>query len=241
MPDTSIIFNKTDHIAYITLNQPQITEKVARELDDACTAINQDNEVYVALITGIGDKAFCTGSVEPGGFGAVKAVLNINQPVITAINGDALGEGLELALSGDIRLASDKARFGLPQITKGLMPVAGGTQLLPRIVGKGKALELIFTGDIFTAEEAFQIGLVHKVVAAESLAAEAKALAKNLATKAPIALRYVKEVVTKGLDLTLEQGLRLEVDLYAIIHTTADRTEGVTSFLKKTPPKYIGK
>jgi len=241
MSDNSIIFTKKEHIAYITLNQPQITEKLAREFEDACTAINQDIEVYVVLITSAGDKAFCTGSVEPGGFGAAKAVLNINQPVIVAVNGDALGEGLEIALSCDIRLVSDKARFGMPQVTRGVMPVAGGTQLLPCIVGKGKALELIFTGDIITADEAFKIGLVHKVVPAESLAAEAEALAKNLATKAPITLRYVKEVVTKGLDLTLEQGLRLEADLYAIIHTTSDRTEGVTSFLKKTPPKYTGK
>ncbi|MBA7483351.1 Crotonyl-CoA hydratase [subsurface metagenome] len=128
----------------------------------------------------------------------------------------------------------------MPQVAQGLIPVDGGTQRLPRIVGKGKALELILTAETINAKEAFEIGLVHKVVAKESLAAEVEAMAKTITAKAPIALRYAKEAINKGLDLTLEQGLRLEADLYFILHTTADRTEGIKAFLQKRPPQFKG-
>ena len=169
------------------------------------------------------------------------AIASIDRPVIAAINGDALGEGLELALSCDIRLASDKARFGFPQVASGLIPMNGGTQRLPRLIGKGKALELILTAETIDAEEAFEIGLVSKVIPQEKLASEAETLAQNIASKAPISLRYVKEAVNKGMDLTLEQGLRLEADLYFLLHTTADRMEGIRAFLEKRPPKFKGK
>jgi len=151
-----------------------------------------------------------------------------------------LGQGLELALSCDIRLASNKAKFSLPQVAEGLIPMDGGTQRLPRIVGKGKALELILTAEIISADEALAIGLVNKVVAKEELAAEAEAMAKAMTTKGPIALKYAKEAVNKGLDLTLEQGLRLEADLYLLLHTTDDRTEGIRAFLEKRPPQFKG-
>jgi len=157
-----------------------------------------------------------------------------------AINGDALGQGLELALSGDIRLASDRARSGFPQLETGVIPTDGGTQRLPRIVGRAKALELILTAETINAEEAFEIGLVNKVVAPESLASETQAIAQTIAAMGPIAARYIKEAVNKGLDLTLEQGLRLEADLYFLLHTTADRTEGIKAFLEKRPPRFRG-
>ncbi len=143
-------------------------------------------------------------------------------------------------MSCDIRFASDKAQFGLPQVAQGQIPMDGGTQLLPHIVGKGKALELILTAKTIDAGEAFEIGLVHKVVAGENLASEAEAMAETIATKAPLALRYAKEAINKGLDLTMEQGLRLEADLYFILHTTADRTEGIKAFLEKRPPQFKG-
>jgi len=248
--NSTVIYTKKDHIGYITLNRPEagnsINLKLAQGLEDVCLKINQDDDIYVVTITGAGDKAFCSGSeLEPKklgiGYSPASAIACIEKPVIAAINGDALGQGLELALSCDIRLSSEKARFGFPQVAHGLIPFDGGTQRLPRIVGRGKALELILTTEIITAEEALRIGLVSKVVTGANLAAETETLARTIAAKAPIALRFIKEAINKGLDLTLEQGLRLEADLYFLIHTTADRTEGVTAFLKKRPPKFKGK
>jgi len=247
MPYTTIIYTKKDHIAQITLNRPEvgniINQQLAQELEGVCRAINQDDDVYVVLLTGAGEGVFCRGSeLEPGSprYNVATAIASIDRPVIAAINGDALGQGLELALSCDIRLASNRARFGFPQVAQGLIPMDGGTQRLPRIVGKGKALELILTAETIDAEEAFEIGLVNKVVAGENLLSEAEAMAKTLAGKAPIALKYAKEAINKGLDLTLEQGIRLESDLYFILHTTADRTEGITAFLQKRPPQFKG-
>jgi len=248
MPYSAVIYTKKDHIAYITLNRPEadniINQQLAQELDDVCRGINQDEDIYVVTLTGAGGKAFCGGSQlqkSGSGYSAATAIAGIDRPVIAAINGDALGQGLELALSCDIRLASDKARLGFPQVAQGLIPFDGGTQRLPRIVGKGKALELILTAETITAEEAFEIGLVSKVVDGAGLAAEAEALAKAIAAKGPIALRYIKEAVNKGLDLTLDQGLRLEADLYFLLHTTADRAEGITAFLEKRPPQFKGR
>ena len=248
MPYSTVIYTKKDHVADITLNRPEagniINQQLAQELEDVCRQINQDEDIYVVILTGAGDKAFSKGSqLEKSGtvYSAATAIASIEKPVIAAINGDALGQGLELALSCDIRLSSDKAKFGFPQVAQGLIPFDGGTQRLPRIVGKGKALELILTAETITAQEALEIGLVSKVVDGANLAAEAEALAKTIAAKGPIALRFIKEAVNKGLDLTLEQGLRLEADLYFLIHTTADRTEGITAFLEKRPPKFKGK
>ena len=249
MTFSTIIYTKKDHIACITLNRPEadnvINQQLAQELEDVCRGINQDEDIYVVTLTGAGDKAFCKGSQlelekSGSGYSAATAIASIDRPVIAAINGDALGQGLELALGCDIRLASDKARLGFPQVAQGLIPFDGGTQRLPRIVGRGKALELILTAETITAEEAFEIGLVSKVVGGANLAAEAEALAKAIASKGPIALRFIKEAVNKGLDLTLEQGLRLEADLYFLLHTTADRTEGITAFLQKRPPQFKG-
>ena len=243
MPDTSVIFVKKGHIARITLNRPEadnaINQQLAREMEEVCSGINQDDDIYVVVISAAGDKAFCAGSEVKANVAA--AVAGIDRPVIAAINGVALGEGLELALSCDIRLASDRARFGLPQVSSGTIPMNGGTQRLPRLVGKGKALELILTGETIDAEEAFKIGLVSKIVPHEQLVAEVEALAQKTASQAPISLRFVKEAVNKGLDLTLEQGLRLEGDLYFLIHTTADRTEGIRAFLEKRKPEFKGK
>ena len=247
MPDTAIIYSKKSHIAHITLNRVEadniINQELAWRLEDVCLQISHDDDVYVVIITGAGDKAFCGGSEpepEASRCSPAKAIADIDRPVIAAINGDALGAGLELALSCDIRLASDKARFGLPQVAEGHIPVDGGTQRLPRIVGRAKAVELLLTAQAIDAGEAFEIGLVSRVVPHGELAAEAETLATTLAARGPIALRYIKEAVNKGLDMTLEQGLRLEADLYFLLHTTADRTEGIRSFLKKKHPHFRG-
>ena len=264
MPYATVIYTKKDHIAHITLNRPEvnniINQQLAQELEDVCRQTNQDDDIYVVIITGAGDRAFCGGSeleqlIQAGNtvetsptklkdvgtrYSAATAIASLDRPVIAAINGDALGQGLELALSCDIRLASRNAQLGFPQVALGLIPRDGGTQRLPRIVGKGKALELILTAQTIDADEALEIGLVNKVVTEESLASEVEALAKTIASKGPIALRYAKEAVNKGLDLTLDQGLRLEADLYFILHTTADRTKGIKAFLDKRPPQFKG-
>ena len=247
MPYSTVSYTIKDHVAYLTLNRPEAANKInlelSQELGDACRQVNQGDDVYVVVLSGAGE-SFCGGS-EASESGAVystaSAIADIEKPVIAAINGDALGQGLELALSADIRLAVDNAKLGFPEVAKGLIPADGGTQRLARLVGRGKALELILTAGSITATEALEIGLVDRVVGGNKLAAEAKALAESIASKGPIALRFIKEAVNKGLDMTLEQGLRLEGDLYFLLHTTADRTEGINAFLKKRPPKFKNK
>jgi enoyl-CoA hydratase len=245
MPNRTVIYTTKNHIAGITLNRPKndnaVNEEMAQELQEICREINHDNDIYAVTLTGAGD-IFCaggdtegTGECHPGA-----AIAAIDRPVIAAINGDALGEGLEIALSCDIRIASNKARFGLPQVIKGRLPSDGGTQRLPRIIGRGKASELLMTADVIGAGEALEIGLVSRVAPPEALAEEVQKLAENIAAKGPIALRYLKEAINKGMDMTLEQGLRLEADLYFLLHTTADRTEGVKSYLGKRPPRFKG-
>jgi enoyl-CoA hydratase/carnithine racemase len=247
MPPNNIIFTKKGHVAHITLNRPEadniISRQMSRELEEACRLINQDNDIHVVIITGAGGKAFCGGSeLDPSepGYNLSGAVAGIECPVIAAINGDALGQGLELALSCDIRLASEKARFSLPQVAQGVIPMDGGTQRLARIVGRGKAMELLLTAESISADEALKIGLVSKLLPQDKLAKEADDLAQNIAAKGPVALKYIKEVINKGMDMTLEQGLRLEADLYFLIHTTADRTEGIRAFLEKRLPEFKG-
>ena len=237
----AILIEKKDHIARITLNRPEVENRInlqsAQQMEKICTAVNQDDDIYVVLLTGAGDK-FCCGSDNKSN--AAASVAGIEKPVIAAINGDAIGDGLELALSCDIRIAADTAIFGLPQLESGTIPADGGTQRLPRLIGKGKALELILTAETITASNALDIGLVSKVVSVKELAAEAEALVQGIATKAPISLRYVKEAVNKGMDMTMDQGLRLEADLYLLLHTTDDRTEGINAFLERRTPEFKG-
>jgi enoyl-CoA hydratase len=255
MAEKLIIYTKKDHVGRITLNDPEsgnrITRDMTHELAKVCSQINGDEDIYLAVITGAGE-FFCAGGekkqleisgageVNPVEVSASEAIAAIRRPTLATINGDAIGEGLEIALSCDLRVASHKARFGLPQIIDGNIPVSGGTQRLPRIVGKGKALEMVLTGEIIDARSAFEIGLINKIVDHSTLTSEVEEFAKTIAAKAPFALQYAKEAVNKGLDLSLEQGLRLEADLYFLLHTTSDRKEGITSFLQKRQPQYKG-
>ena len=237
----AILIEKKNHIARITLNRPEVENRInlqlAQEMVEICAAVNQDDDIYVVLITGAGDK-FCCGSDIKSSVAA--SVAGIEKPVIAAINGDAIGDGLELALSCDIRVASDTAKFGLPHLESGTIPADGGTQRLPRLIGKGKALELILTAETINAAEALDIGLVSKVVPVNELSTAVETLVQGIATKAPISLRYVKEAVNKGMDMTMDQGLRLEADLYLLLHTTGDRTEGITAFIEKRTPEFKG-
>jgi len=246
MPENTVVLTKKDHVATITLNRTAagnaINAEFARGLEEACGRIKDEDDIYVVVLTGVGN-IFSKGGEKGLGeaYRPAAAVAAIDRPVIAAINGDALGLGLEIALSCDIRIAADKARFGLPQVAGGCIPEDGGTQRLPRIIGRGKALELLMTAETISATEALEIGLVSKIVPSGELAGEVQKLAETIAAKGPIALRYLKEAIIKGMDMTLEQGLRLEADLYFLLHTTADRTEGIKSYLEKRKPEYKGK
>lgn len=242
----TIIHEKKGQVCYITLNRPKvgnaINAQMSRELADVCRMINQDEGIMVVILKGAGG-AFSSGS-EPqeweAGCDASRAIDSLERVTIAAIDGAAIGEGLELALACDIRIASKRASFCLPHTTYGLIPGGGGTQRLPRLVGKGKALEMILTAEPIDADEAYRIGLVSKVVSAEELLSEVNEWAKRIITCGPIALRYAKEAVNKGLDFTLEQGLRLEADLYFLIQTTEDRMEGIRAFREKRLPQFKG-
>ncbi len=220
------------------------------ELSDVCTAVSSKKEVRAVIINWEQDE-FSAGT-DLAGFGSVKgeyettplsltaAVVKLDIPVIASINGYAVGQALELVLACDIRIASETSYFGMPHIQTGMIPWDGGTQRLSRLVGKGKAIELILTGEMINAQEAHRIGLVNRIVEAKELSSAVSEMAHTVAAKGPIALRYAKEAVLQGLDMTLEQGLRLEADLYFILQTTRDRTEGIKAFQKKRKAKYKG-
>lgn len=237
MPYGSLLVEKEGRLAVITLNRPQegnaLSGELAQELTEAAAQVGQDDGVWVVVLAAAGE-AFCTGGDSPA---AVAAVAAIGQPVLAAIQGDALGMGLALACAGDLRLASPNARLGVPTFPT---HPAGLTQRLPRLVGRGRALEMLLLGQVLDAHQAFQCGLVNQVVSDGQVADRAREWARRLTTKAPVAARLAKEAATKGMDLTLEQGLRLEADLYFLLHTTHDRTEGITAFLSKRPPQFKG-
>ena len=257
MPLNTLTYEKREQTVWLTLNRPSagniIDLECADELVDACREINEDDSVRAVIITGAGD-AFCTGvdldellslttdearRSNPAILTS-SAIASIHSPSIAAINGDALGAGLELALACDIRIATENARFGFPETSYGLIPGGGGTQRLPRIIGKGKATEMLLTAELISADAAYQVGLISGVVPVDKLVAEAGAIMERLVSRAPIAVRYAKEAVYKGMDMTLDQGLRLEADLSFLLQTTADRDEGIKSFLEKRKPQFKG-
>jgi enoyl-CoA hydratase/carnithine racemase len=258
MAEPAVLYRvEAPHVAVITLNRAQvlnaINQQMAFELLDACQRLRDANDVWVAVLTGAGPRAFSSGvdlkeaSGQPPAAGgpsvqarAVEAVAAIEQPTIAAVQGYALGGGFELALACDIRIAAENAQFGFPEASRGLMPSLGGTQRLPRLIGRGKALELLLTAQSMDAAEAHRVGLVTSVVPPDRLLPEALSLAARLAEVAPLAARYCKEAALKGMDLTLEQGLRLETDLQVLLQTTRDRAEGIAAFLQKRKPVYRG-
>lgn len=258
MPYRSITLKKAKHTATVTLSRPEtfnaVDDDMAVDLREAFARLAQDDETRVIILTGAAE-AFCKGtklalpSNGQGGipkesldrFRVADTIAAVGKPVIAAINGDAISQGLELVLACDIRIAVPEARLALSQVEEGLLPWDGGTQRLPRLVGRGWALYMILTSSFIEARDALTIGLVNEVVDTGDVLNRAKELASLIAQHGPIAAAYVKEAVYKGTDLTLEQGLRLEADLNLLLHSTRDRAEGLRSFMEKRRPEYRGK
>lgn len=256
----TIIFEKAGAIATITLNRPKrlnaINGQMTIELGRVMDEIAADEEIRVAIITG-GSDYFCAGA----DISEIVQITDIDQtfefsrriqttldkveqmpkPVIAAINGLALGGGCEIALSCDLRIAADNATIGVPEINIGVVPGAGGTQRLPRLLGICKAKEMLYTGDRITAQEALQLGLINKVVPAAEVMDEAKKLAEKLAAKPPLALKMAKYLVNSGMNVDLQSGLRMEAQALAYLFVTKDKQEGMTAFLEKRKAKFIGK
>jgi enoyl-CoA hydratase len=242
-------YQKAGHFMVVRLLRPANVggwmTKIANELEDLCTEVNWDEETRVILLMYQGkDLALKAGEDaeggKPDGASMVAAVAQLKQPVIAAVDGDAMGIGLELALACDIRIGTEGARFGLPQVCDGIIPSAGGTQRLARLVGLSKALEMILTGAPVDAVEARRIGLFHRVVPSAELMDTAKVMATEMANRSPLAMSYVKEALHSGFDLTIDQGMRMELDLYLLLFSTQDRVEGITAFREKRKPEFEG-
>lgn len=245
-----------DHILVVTMNRPKalnaLNNQTLDELQEVTKMIAEDDDVYGVIITGEG-RGFVAGAdivqMKPykseegrtyAGYAqdTFNKIEALDKPVIAAVNGFALGGGCELALSCDIRIASEKAVFGQPEVTLGIMPCFGGTQRLPRLIGVGLAKEMIYTGRQVKAEEAKQFGLVNKVVAAKELIDIAKAMMKDILKVSPIGIKYAKIAINKGADMDLKNGLELEKDLVGLCFATEDKEIGMTAFLEKAKPSF---
>ena len=253
----TLLFEIKDGVAFITINRPDklnaLNDQVVDELAHAAERVATEDAIHGAIITGAGTKAFIAGAdigdlAKQGPFdGKARALRGqamlrrfetCGKPVIAAVNGYALGGGCELAMACHLRLASDNATFGQPEVKLGIAPGYGGTQRLPRLVGKGVALQLILTGEMIDAHEAYRIGLVNKVVPADQLLAEAEKLLRGILAMAPLAVRLALEAVDQGLEMTLEEGLLLEANHFGLLAATRDMKEGLRAFLEKRAPKF---
>ncbi len=258
LPYETLILEKEEGVATITLNRPErknaLNLQLLEELGQAVKAIEEDDETRAVVLTG-GDKFFCAGAdiemlgqfpslVKQFRFACEKMTVHslakLRKPTIAAVAGYALGGGCELALACDLRIASSTAVFGMPEVGLGMIPGAGGTQRLPRLIGAGRAKEMIFTGEFISAEEAHRIGLVNRVVVPERLIEEAGGLAQKLAHKAPLALQAAKAAIDEGLNVDLEMGLRYEAHGNVLLAGTRDREEGIRAFLEKRSPVFTG-
>jgi enoyl-CoA hydratase/carnithine racemase len=261
---SALIIEKSGKVATVTLNRPEsynaLNFQLWRELTDAWIQLKADPEVWTIILTGAGDKAFCAGQdlkemaqlkeeAEQQGRPYTSSMpeatptkyLEMPKPVIAAINGVAIGGGLELALASDIRIAADHARMGLLEVSRGIMPGAGGTQRLPRVIPFGIALELLMTAKLMDAREAYRIGLVNKVVPLADLISTAQELAATINENAPLAVRAVKEAAYKGLQMPLNEGLRFETLLLSHLRQSEDSREGPKAFAEKRKPVFRGR
>ena len=256
----NLLYEKKAAIAYVTLNRPRVLNALNRqtwnELRTVFEDARDDSEIRGVILTGAGDKAFIAGAdigelahvtaVEAEqsssyGQAVLDLIENLGKPVIAAVNGYALGGGCETAMACTIRVAAEQAKFGQPEVTLGLIPGGGGTQRLPRLVGKGRALQLILSGGMIDAREAHRIGLVNEVVLAGDLLSRAEAILKQIFANAPIAVKFSLEAVNRGLETNLAEGLSLEASLFGLCAGTGDKAEGTSAFLAKRAPQFHGR
>jgi len=260
----TILFDVRDQIAFVTFNRPEsmnaINRQMTRDLVEACRQIEEDNGVRVAIFTGAGERAFSAGmdlkERAETGFSPIerrnqkltqtvhtqsRAIGVMTKPTIAAIKGYCVGGGLEMALACDLRIAAEDAKLGLTEVRRGLIPGAGGTQRLTRAVGITKALEMCLTGDTVSGSEGQRLGLVNAAVPAIQVLQAAEDLANRILKGAPMSVTFIKEAIKKGIELPLEEGLRLEADLSALIGMTEDSKEGPRAFAEKRAPVWKGK
>ncbi|KAF0108086.1 MAG: Enoyl-CoA hydratase/isomerase [Anaerolineaceae bacterium] len=256
----NLLIETTDGIAVVTINRPQslnaLNSDVVAELDSALHALEADAGVKVVVITGAGEKAFVAGGdikemldMDPAagrafaqrGQQMIRAIEQMKKPVIAAVNGYALGGGLELALACDFIYASEKAKLGLPEVTLGIMPGFGGTQNLPRLIGPNRAKEMIFSGKQLTAGQAREWGLVNEVAPAEELMARVMEIAKRIAANGALGVSAAKDAVSHGLDMAKEDGLRYEGAVFGLLFNSEDQKEGMRAFVEKRPAEFKGK
>jgi enoyl-CoA hydratase len=256
---STLIVEKQDRIAWVTLNRPEklnaLNAELLKELDCTFAGLEQDTEVGVVVLTGAGEKAFVAGAdiaelreLDAGGArlqalrgqAVFQRIEDMPIPVIAVVNGFALGGGCELALACHVRIASESARFGLPEVSLGIIPGYGGTQRLPRLVGKGVALDLILSGDMVGAADALRMGLVSRVLPAADLKAGAEKLARTILSRGPLALRQALAAVHQGLEMPQDQGLQFEAAVFGLLASSQDMKEGMSAFLEKRPAAFKG-
>src|SRR5215510_3778116 len=259
MPYENITSEIKNRIAYLTINRPKVLNalnmQTMEELRQAFMQVRGDKDVRVVILTGAGEKSFVAGAdinelqknnpVEAKeythrGQAVLDLIENLGKPVIACINGFALGGGCELAMACTMRLASENAKLGQPEVKLGIIPGYGGTQRLPRLVGKGIAMQLLLTGEMISALEAHRIGLVNEVVPAAELIGRAEAIAQAIIKNAPLAIQYCLEAVNHGMEMTQQEGLYLEATLFAVSCATEDKKEGTTAFLEKRAANFSG-
>src|ERR1700692_3594149 len=256
----TVIYEKKGRIAYVTMNRPKVLNALNHaaiaDLRAAFEDARDDESIRGVILTGAGEKSFIAGAdinevatdtpvqaeaKTRRGHALMDLIENLGKPVVAAVNGFALGGGCECALACTIRLAAESAKFGLPEVKLGIMPGYGGTQRLPRLVGKGVALQLILTGGMIGAQEAYRIGLVNEVVSGDALIGRAEAILKQIAANAPLSVKYALQAVNNGVETSLSEGLLLEASLVAICTSTEDKKEGTSAFLEKRPAKFQGR
>jgi len=260
MTFSNILFEKKSTIAYVTVNRPMVLNALNMatmdELRAAFHDIKNDSGVRVVILTGAGEKAFIAGAdigelaqnnavvakeYALRGQSVLNLIENLGKPVIACINGFALGGGCEMAMACTMRLASDNAKIGQPEVKLGIIPGYGGTQRLPRLVGKGIAMQLLLTGEMITAQEAHRIGLVNEVTAPADLITRAEAIAQQIIANGPLAVQYTMEAVNKGMETHLSEGLYIEAALFSVAAATEDMKEGTAAFLEKRAAQFKGK
>ncbi len=256
----NIKFEAKGPIAYVTINRPDklnaLNMAVMEELRTAFTGVKDDSAIRVVILTGTGEKAFVAGAdigelskhntvsakeYTHKGQSVLDLIENLGKPVIACINGFALGGGCELAMACTMRIASETARLGQPEVKLGIMAGYGGTQRLPRLVGKGRAMQMLLTADMINAQEAYRIGLVNEVVPPADLIKRAEEIAAKIIANAPLACQYTMEAVNHGMSMTLEEGLYLEATLFGVCCSTEDKNEGTKAFLEKRAASFTGK